>query len=405
MSTGFDFAVSNKSADFMLLDVDIGNNNCLDTEFITPNPFLGQKFSIPPGSTFVSHLYRKDGHGCDGHQGVFQARPIFIAGNKVTTKDYQQFSFDSHGSIGLVGPKPNYGSALSQHGAATTAIWTITPSPVVISDEQKIAAMKQYAPRIWAAQDEEYFACSTDWAFPFLTRVKRDDGNYWLYTKQELSSPSDDSLPMFKGDLASARIYAFWVPKDQNYFDVCYFIFYGYNRGKEVLDTIWGNHVGDWEHVTVRLDPRLKPVQIHLSAHDGGETISWSGIQKSGTHPVAYAAWGSHALYSTSGDHTYKSIPKLTDKCSAGTSWDSWDSIETYDYAAKKGLGGSVWPSWMTDDYTGTIAGMDPADPHAGGIYRWGNGKNGCLAGQCRLEDGPTGPIDKGDCWKPDTFG
>ena len=35
--------------------------------------------------------------------------------------------------------------------------------------------------------------------------------------------------------------------------DLVYFFYYPYNRGKEVLFTIWGNHVGDWEHITVRL--------------------------------------------------------------------------------------------------------------------------------------------------------
>jgi hypothetical protein len=84
-----------------------------------------------------------------------------------------------------------------------------------VSDLDKLQAMKRYAPRVWLAQNEEYFPCSVEWAFPFIERFQNTDdgGRYWLQTKQGLSSPSDDSLPLFKGDLSTAPVYAFWVPK------------------------------------------------------------------------------------------------------------------------------------------------------------------------------------------------
>ena len=300
----------------------------------------------------------------------------------------------SGGGIGAVGDDPDYGSTLVQNSSGATALWTITDAKASISDEQKLAAMGKYAPLIWAAEGEEYFACSTDWSFQYLTRVTRD-GQYWLYAKQDLSSPSDD-LPLFKGNLSEAPVYAFWVEKAGGNYDICYFTYYGYNRGKEILDTIWGttSATGAFDGSS---DSQLKPIAVYMSQHDGGETISWADVEKSDTHPVAYAAWGSHALYSSGGDHTYATV--LTDKCGKGTEWQTWSRVETYDYAAKKGLGSFVWPTWMTTDYTSTLPAMNPADPRSGGIYRWGNGKNGCDAGQCRLEDGPTGPIDKADCW------
>ena len=52
---------------------------------------------------------------------------------------------------------------------------------------------------------------------------------------------------------AGAPVYAFYAEKGEGVVDLVYFFWYPYNRGKEVLDTIWGNHVGDWEHITVRL--------------------------------------------------------------------------------------------------------------------------------------------------------
>jgi hypothetical protein len=127
MSTGFDFITKNDSPYVMLLYVDKDNNNCLDTDFITPNPFLGQTFTIDPNQTLTAHLFRKDGHGCNGEQGVFEARPAFVINNGTQTGQYQQFSFDSDGGIGPVGPPPNYGSQLAQPGGSgSPATWTIT---------------------------------------------------------------------------------------------------------------------------------------------------------------------------------------------------------------------------------------------------------------------------------------
>ena len=96
------------------------------------------------------------------------------------------------------------------------------------SDLEKLQLMERYAPRVWLAQGEEYFPCSVEWAFPFLERFQNtDDGDrYWLKAKQGLSSPSDGSLPLFKGDLATAPVYAFWVPKTGGFFDIVYFAYY-----------------------------------------------------------------------------------------------------------------------------------------------------------------------------------
>ena len=80
------------------------------------------------------------------------------------------------------------------------------------SDAEKLRLIETYAPRVWLAEGEAYMPSSVEWAFQHLTRVKRD-GRYWLYTKQEMSSPSDWTLPLFKGNLDTAPVYAFWVDK------------------------------------------------------------------------------------------------------------------------------------------------------------------------------------------------
>jgi hypothetical protein len=259
---------------------------------------------------------------------------------------------------------------------------------------------------------------------------------HWLFTREGLGEPSD-VLDFFRGcngystgdpcTISDVPVYAFWVKKSVqvgeelfDYVDLIYFFYYPYNRGKEVVDTIWGNHVGDWEHVTLRLmwvyDEQVgwsvQPVQMYLSAHDFGGIYEWDAIPKiNDTHPVVFSAWGSHGVWLTPGRHKYGEAfgEDLTDWTSEGTAWDTWNYLETfeYDYNVKQGqgLGRSIWPLWMSDDFTNPGTCGDPSNPACGPIYRWGNMRDGCVSipfdgTYCRLENGPTGPVSKG-VWSP----
>lgn len=291
--------------------------------------------------------------------------------------------------------------------------------------------LETHAPRIWLTSDEEYWPSAVEWAFPELERYMDGEGQHWLRTIVALDSPSD-TLPFFAGDLAGAPIYGYWADKGGGIVDLVYFVYYPYNRGKSVLDTIWGNHVGDWEHVTVRLveGPAgdYAPSQVYLSAHDFGGAYDWGSGEVElfeGTHPVVYAAWGSHGIWAQPGDHAYMSIGEtdpifdvcitlvctdLVDRTEAGVAWDTWEHVYGLDFGAQQGLMGVPWPVWMSDDFADPGAG-DPSVPGMGPIYRWGNPED-CsvlgipfditdLIGICRLEDGPTGPVSKGT-WGPE---
>jgi hypothetical protein len=288
------------------------------------------------------------------------------------------------------------------------------------SNETKLALLYNHAPLVWLAQGEEFMPSSVDWAFDHVQRVLASDGRYWLNTKTTLSSPSDFSLPLFKGDLESARAYGFAVDKGEA-LDLVYFIYYPYNRGKEMVNTMWGNHVSDWEHITVRYvwnydqstgEWSQNLQGVYVQAHNFGGAYPWSAITKQGSHPVVYSAWGSHGFWAAPGNHVYKKIAggvggTLSDSASQGTEWRTWDSLETYDYSSKSGLGDSQWPTWMSDQFKDAGVG-DPTLPRAGAIYRWGNSKQGCdapdfITGECRLNDAPTGPVSKG-VWNPAVF-
>ncbi len=57
-----------------------------------------------------------------------------------------------------------------------------------------------------------------------------------------------------------------------------------------------GRHEGDWELVEVRPGR-----DVIASQHSGGERCGWDEIERVGTHPVIYAANGSHANYFAAG--------------------------------------------------------------------------------------------------------
>ncbi|WP_375461417.1 Vps62-related protein [uncultured Enterovirga sp.] len=261
-----------------------------------------------------------------------------------------------------------------------------------------------FAPRIYLHPNEEWFPSSVSFFEQYATK----NGNHYQ-TKQELSEPSTwDWNGAFgqKPDQASVPVYAFIVDGkkegNETFTDIVYFTFYPYNRGKEILDTMWGNHVGDWEHVTVRLSQtpengrwRYTPVKVSFSSHDFNLILPWGSPSLLMTEEgrlVAFSAKGSHGLYPRRGRYVYKEIPvlgKLIDEMDRGSAWDTWKNVVTISKFGGSwrcaGPGGRINP----DDCARWL--NYPED------FRWGNTQRGCnsVAGQCRLENGPSGPATK----------
>jgi VPS62-like protein len=80
---------------------------------------------------------------------------------------------------------------------------------------------------------------------------------------------------------------------------VQYWFFYYFNQFNDV-------HEGDWEGMQISFDADTPsealaegPSQIALFQHAGGERADWDDtkVQKDGTHPIVYAAAGSHATF------------------------------------------------------------------------------------------------------------
>lgn len=71
------------------------------------------------------------------------------------------------------------------------------------------------------------------------------------------------------------------VPKDDGVVDAFWFFFYSFNKGNSVFNVVFGNHVGDWEHTTVRFQHGV-PKAIFFSEHSFGEAYTWEAVEKSG---------------------------------------------------------------------------------------------------------------------------
>ena len=342
--------------------------------------------------------------------------------------------------------------------------WPVGPLTIEASDNEKLALLEQYAPRVVVPPNERFYPSSVEWSFDHLFRYSPEDlpplpfppSDYHLFpchvvpgppepdykyyvTPKEIIDEPDDWLEYHRGcdgsatdnpcQLSDAPTYAFWnkqtIPlggEEIEVVDLTYFFYFPYNRGKVCFDTVWGNHVGDWEHITVRLgwvyEPStgwdLKPIHLFVSAHDFGTSHPWDTISKvpGSDHPIVYSAEGSHGIYVTAGAQRYGKIVVhvhppcfLYDYTGEGKPWNTWTNLETFDYDAEHGLGLSSWPRWMSTDYTAPCApdnpGCDPYDPASGPIYRWGTcGFGTCqiwfVKLVCRMADGPEGPVAKG---------
>ncbi|XP_043790351.1 uncharacterized protein LOC122713707 [Apis laboriosa] len=206
------------------------------------------------------------------------------------------------------------------------------------------------------------------------------------------------------------------------HFHVTYWMFYPFSEGKAVcvldlgffgswpIPTVggiclgmfkeYGNHVGDWEHMSLYFKDTNHPSTMYVSAHDAGAFYRYDlrsgtfvyesqetrkGIfQKpifpekvftaDGSHPILFSARGSHGLWTAPGKHKFVRLPRLYDESGFGIAWPTWKKMELLLKEEN-----TILPSWMT--FRG----------------KWGNPKSNChpLArfgfNICEFVDGPTG--------------
>jgi hypothetical protein len=260
----------------------------------------------------------------------------------------------------------------------------------------------EYAPRVHMSALETYFPDAVE---PFLenTHEETHSGRVHLVTNQALGCDSCTDPAFLDGQnpaLASVPVYAIIVPKPvvgDKVTDIVYFFWSPYNNGKRIcigayIDGIgciggystFGNHVGDWEHITVRFVNGL-PNEVYMAQHGWGEQFVWgnSEIQMTGNHPIVYSALGSHATYPAAGRYNYRDLPNgdaLIDYADAGPAWDTWNNLVVIPWQPAGTFAGEL--EWL--NFSGA----------------WGNPKSGCglvedVSGECVLNGGPGGPMFK----------
>ncbi|KAG8827579.1 Vacuolar protein sorting-associated protein 62 [Serendipita sp. 399] len=193
--------------------------------------------------------------------------------------------------------------------------------------------------------------------------------------------------------------YVFIAPKANGVVDLYYWIFCPFNLGKTVSFLsigVVGNHVGDWERVTVRtVNGVATSVDYHAHGDTGSGTIPWAQTPKfspsspnspptttnpdPNARPVAYVSNGSHGFWVSAGTFTYVNavVFQLQDITSdGGVYWDTQNSLTTLNYP---------------DTYSGDQNWLN----YAGA---WGNKavKNcwwSVFYDECKLVAGPIGPV------------
>lgn len=140
---------------------------------------------------------------------------------------------------------------------------------------------------------------------------------YWLHIE-------DDLKP---GDLARGEALIRVLPLNGLFTEIQFWFFYPFNGPGRVeacssssccTDNYLmqgGRHYGDWEHVSLLiLNTTRELITVYMSRHGSGQWFRrsggvWgSGLQFSGTHPIIYSAFYSHAHYPNTGKHAYERV-------------------------------------------------------------------------------------------------
>ncbi|CAL0326323.1 unnamed protein product [Lupinus luteus] len=191
--------------------------------------------------------------------------------------------------------------------------------------QQIDAILKSYSPILFLHPDEKFYPSSVNWFFsngallytkgqeskpvtiePNGTNLPQggeNDGAYWI------DLPTDENKDrVSKGDLNSAKSYIHVKPMFGSTFtDIAMWVFYPYNgpsRAKvKFIKTIKlgkiGEHVGDWEHVTLRVSNfNAQLWEVYFSQHNKGIWVEASQLEfQNGNKPVVYSSLHGHASY------------------------------------------------------------------------------------------------------------
>ncbi|KGN58638.1 uncharacterized protein LOC101218337 [Cucumis sativus] len=188
---------------------------------------------------------------------------------------------------------------------------------------------RAYAPLIYFHPKEKFLPSSVNWYFsngallynksveskpvPIdpngtnLPQGGQNDGGFWL----DLPIDGGAKEKVKHGDLQSCQVYLQIKPMIGGTFtDITIWIFFPFNGPATakvgIIDIPFrkiGEHVGDWEHITLRISNFTGELwKVYFAQHSKGEWIDASSLEfEKGNKVVAYSSLNGHASYSKPG--------------------------------------------------------------------------------------------------------
>ncbi|XP_074279035.1 hypothetical protein At1g04090-like [Silene latifolia] len=242
--------------------------------------------------------------------------------------------------------------------------------------DQIRALVKHYGPTMFFHPEEVYFPSSVSWFFKNGARLCKpgqpdgepvdpegsnlpqggtNDGKFWL------DLPNDETIRevVKQGNLESAEIYVHVKPSFGGTFcDLAMWVFSPFNGPatikigpKDVGLSRTGEHIGDWEHFTLRVSNFTGRLDsIYFSQHSGGVWLDASDLEfNEGNKAIIYLSKNGHAIYPHPGSYLQGSSKigvGIRNDCAKSNV--SLDSSTRYEIIAAEYLGEVVTePYWL----------------------------------------------------------
>ncbi|KAL1818770.1 hypothetical protein ACET3Z_013639 [Daucus carota] len=225
------------------------------------------------------------------------------------------------------------GTFLAQNGGTDVSSFCLKNVEANLSAMPNLTQLREvmeaYSPVVYFHPDENYFPSTVNWYFqngallfskgnessptpvePMGSNLPQggsNDGAFWL----GLPNDKTASDKIKKGDLQGASAYLHIKPMlGASCTDIAIWLFYPFNgpaRAKIEIVNISlgkiGEHVGDWEHVTLRISNFNGELRsVYFSEHSKGQWVSAPQLEfENGNKPVTYSSLNGHAFYPKAG--------------------------------------------------------------------------------------------------------
>ncbi|KAG4988153.1 hypothetical protein JHK82_030499 [Glycine max] len=259
-------------------------------------------------------------------------RQILAAGSRIPEFSFQVWSLRPC-DRGMLGKGVSVGTFFCSNGwtmgeelLPVACLKNLNPVLPAMPDLQQIHALiKHYGPTVFFHPQEKYLPSSVDWFFNNGAMLHKkgvskgegidasgsnlpsggtNDGQFWI----DLPSDHDRKNFVKRGDLKSSRLYVHVKPALGGTFtDIAMWVFCPFNGPatlkigiKSIPLSKVGEHVGDWEHFTLRIcNFSGELYSIYFSQHSGGEWVDAYDLDyiKGYNKATVYSSKCGHASY------------------------------------------------------------------------------------------------------------